>query len=116
MILIKQLSLLAQAGDGSPLGGLMPLLTMFLPLLLLWIFLLERPRRKQIAQRDLMLRGIKKNDRVLTSSGIYGVVTSVQADSNEVTVRVDETTNTKLRMTLASIDRILGSDAPEKQD
>ncbi|HWB01115.1 MAG TPA: preprotein translocase subunit YajC [Pirellulales bacterium] len=108
--------LLAQAPEASPLGGLLPMITMFLPLLLLWIFVLERPRRKQMAQRQDMLRGIKKNDRVLTTSGIFGVVTNVQTDTNEVTVRVDETSNTKLRMTLSSIERILDSDTPDKQE
>ncbi|HEX4132045.1 MAG TPA: preprotein translocase subunit YajC [Pirellulales bacterium] len=107
--------LLAEA-EGSPMGGLLPLITMFLPLLLLWIFLLERPRRKQMAQREQMLKGIKKNDRVLTNSGIYGVVTNVQTDVNEITIRVDEASNTKLRMTLGSIDRILSSDTSDKPE
>jgi preprotein translocase subunit YajC len=57
-----------------------------------------------------MLAGLKKNDRVITSSGIYGVVTSVQADADEVTIRVDEASNAKLRLTLSAIARVLGDE------
>jgi preprotein translocase subunit YajC len=89
---------------------------MILPIIVLWFFLLERPRQKQLAERKDLLRTIKKNDRVITSGGIYGVVTSVQLDAGEVTVRVDETNNTRLRVTLGSIERILGSETPEKQE
>ena len=57
---------------------------------------------------------MKKNDRVLTASGIYGVVTNVHREANEVTVRVDEATNAKLRMTLSSIAEVLGDAPPEE--
>ncbi len=109
-------ALLAQDAAPSPLGGMLSLVTMFLPLALLWFLLLERPRQKQLALRKQMLQAIKKNDRVLTTGGIYGVVTNVQLDSNEITIRVDETSNAKLRVTLGSIERILGDETSEKQE
>jgi len=86
---------------------------MFTPLVLIFlfsIFLIQRPQRREQAVRDQMLKNLKKNDRVLTNSGIYGVVTNVQADTNEVTVRVDEASNTKIRMTLSAIARVLGDE------
>ena len=58
-----------------------------------------------------MLAAVKKNDRVITAGGIYGVVTNVNAEADEVTVKVDETTNTKLRVTLSSVSRVLGDEA-----
>ena len=62
-----------------------------------------------------MLGGLKKNDRVVTSSGIYGTVVSVDRDADRVTLRVDESANAKLTVTLASIGRVLrdGGDSPE---
>ena len=53
---------------------------------------------------------------MLTTSGIYGVVTSVQADADEVTIRVDETNNTKLRMRLASMAHVLGDETSADKD
>ena len=65
-------------------------------------------------QRVAMLGAIKKNDRVVTAGGIYGIVASVNREADEVVVKVDETTNTKLRMTLSSVTRVLG-DAPSDE-
>ncbi len=59
------------------------------------------------------MAAVKKNDRVVTTGGIYGVVANVHAEADEVTVKVDETTNTKLRMTLGSIARVLGDEAAD---
>ena len=62
-----------------------------------------------------MLAAMKKNDRVITAGGIYGVVTNVHQEADEVTIKVDEATNTKLRVTLSSIARILGDDRRPSQ-
>ena len=53
---------------------------------------------------------MKKNDRVVTIGGIYGVVMNVHREADEVTLKVDETTNTKLRVTLSSIARIISGE------
>ena len=86
----------------------------WMPLILigfLFYFLLMRPQKKEQARRRTMLSAIKKNDRVVTGGGIYGVVTNVRAEDDEVTIKVDETTNTKLRVTLSSIGRVLGEES-----
>jgi preprotein translocase subunit YajC len=77
----------------------------------LFYFMLIRPQRREQAKHQSLLDNIKKNDRVLTIGGIYGVVTNVNREGNEVTVKVDETTNTRLRMTLGSIAKVI-VDAP----
>lgn len=109
----------AQAGDGGggAGGGGWATLTFWMPFILiavLFYFLLLRPQRQEQARRQAMLGAIKKNDRVLTIGGIYGVVTNVQRESDEVTIKVDESTNTKLRMTLSSIARVLGEQSGEE--
>jgi len=77
---------------------------------LLFFFLILRPQQREARAREELLKGIKKNDRVLTSGGVFGVVTSVQPDANEVTIRIDEKNDTKMRMQLSSIARVLASD------
>ncbi len=54
---------------------------------------------------------MKKNDRVVTIGGMYGVVMNVQKDADEVTLKIDETNNTKIRVTISSIARVLGGEA-----
>jgi len=94
----------------SGLGGmLMP----FLAIGFLFYFLLIRPQRREQAARQSMLAAVKRNDRVITAGGIYGLVTNVHVEANEVTIKVDEATNTKLRITLASIAQILGDPAAD---
>ena len=106
-----------QANDPGPPPGLGNMLNMLFPLLaigLLFYFLLIRPQKRQQQQRQKMLAAVKKNDRVISSGGIYGVVTNVHAEADEITIKVDESTNTKLRMTLSSISRVLGDEgAPD---
>ena len=82
----------------------------------IFYFLLIAPQRKERRLREAMLAGVKKNDRVMTTSGIYGVVTNVKSEANEITVKVDEANNTKLRMTLSSIAQILGDESAENSD
>ena len=100
--------------DATAQGDVLALITSMLPLVLIVVvfyFMLIRPQRREQARRRDMLAAVKKNDRVITAGGIYGVVTNVHREADEVTLKVDETTNTKLRMTLSSITSVLG-DAP----
>lgn len=94
-------------------------LVMLAPLLVmgvLYFMIVHRPQRREQTERMAMLSNLKKNDHVLLSSGIYGVVTNVRPDADEVTVRVDETSNTRLRVTRASVARIIVDDSAAKTD
>jgi len=113
-VLRTSLVLLAQEGGGEagnpPGGGLMSLLFPMLAIGFLFYFLLIRPQRRQQAQREAMLGEIKKNDRVITAGGVYGTVANVHREADEVTLKVDEATNTKIRVTFGSITRVLGDE------
>jgi preprotein translocase subunit YajC len=117
--LIGVLSLLAEDAPAKAPGDTPSMLTTLLPFLLIFVvfyFLFIRPQRREQARRQAMLGGVQKNDRVIIAGGIYGVVTNVQRESDEVTVKVDEATNTKLRVTLSSIARILGDEPVQGGD
>jgi len=100
-----------QQGQKPRGGGWQSLLLPMLAIGFLFYFLLIRPQRQEQRRRQEMLGGVKKNDRVVTIGGIYGVVTNVHREADEVTIKVDETTNTKLRVTLGSVARIMGDEA-----
>lgn len=89
---------------------------MFIPLAIIFVLfymIVLRPQRRQEAQRKELLGALKKNDRVVTIGGIHGVVTNVNPNRDEVTLRVDDDTNTKLRVTRGSIQRVIAPDAEE---
>ncbi len=99
----------AEKADGDGGGGInwTSMLMLWVPILLLGYLLLIRPQQRQQAKRREMLAQVKKNDRVIAAGGIYGVVTNVRPEADEVTVKVDEATNTKIRMTLSSINSVI---------
>ena len=107
------MTLLADApAGGAPLGGgnLWSLAITFLPIIVLFYLLMLRPQKQEQAKRAKMLEALKKNDRVVTVGGMYGVVTNVHPEADEVTLKVDETTNTKIRVQLSAISRVLGEE------
>jgi preprotein translocase subunit YajC len=90
-------------------GGAPP--TWELPLILMLIFfafyfIVIRPsQRRQERERLALLNSLKKNDKVLTSGGIYGTIVSISDKEDEVIVKVDD--NTRLKMLKSSILRNL---------
>jgi preprotein translocase subunit YajC len=99
----------AQAPPG-PLELLVTYLPMALILLVAW-FLLYRPERERAMRQQALLAGLKKNDRVLTASGIYGTIANVDRDADRVLLRIDDSANVKLAVTLSSIAKVLADKA-----
>lgn len=97
---------LAQGEDAAQPG----LSSMFLPLIAIMVFfyflILKPQKNKEQALRDLVTN-LKEKDRVVTIGGIHGVVTNVQRDRDEVTLRVDEATGTKIRVSASAIARVI---------
>jgi preprotein translocase subunit YajC len=102
-------------GAGGGAAGLLssPMLPILVVMLLFMWFFVFRPQRQEQSRRQAMISALKKNDRVITASGIYGVVTNVRKEADEVTLKVDEATNTKIRVTLGAIAQVLGDEPSE---
>ena len=64
------------AGPADMIKGMLPIILMFGAM----YFLLIAPQRKKQKELEKMIAGIKSGDEVLTSGGIFGVVTSVKDD------------------------------------
>ncbi len=84
------------------------MLYLFAPMLLIFYFLIIRPKNAENKRRTQMLGQIAKNDRVVTTGGIIGTVTSVRDD--EITVKVDESNNTKITFSRSGIQKVVSSD------
>jgi preprotein translocase subunit YajC len=93
----------APPGFGSMLPGLMIVFVLF-------YFLIIRPQRSKEQEHTSMLDNLKEKDHVVTSGGIFGVVTNVQRDAEVVTLRIDESTGTKIRIGIKSIARVVSDE------
>jgi preprotein translocase subunit YajC len=87
----------------SPIMEMLPL---FVGIGLLFYFLMVRPAKKQEKEQAAMRDALKKNDEIVTMSGIIGTVVSVKKDKDEVTI---ESSNTRLRVLKSSIARVVTS-------
>lgn len=87
---------LAYAADAAPAGAAGGMLTMIMPLVLMFAvfyFLLIRPQQKRAKQHRTMLDALKKGDHVMTSGGLLGRIVDVDntiliIDLGETKVRV----------------------------
>ncbi len=111
----------AAAAEGGAPGEPPSLIHMLAPMwpfalvIVLMYFLWIRPQRVEQRKHQESLNLLKKNDRVVTIGGIFGVVTNVRKEADEVTLKVDEDTNTKIRVRLGAIARVLDSASEDDQ-
>jgi preprotein translocase subunit YajC len=71
-------------GQANPLGGLIPIILIFV----IFYFLLIRPQRKQQKEHARMIENLKKNDEVVTSGGVHGTIVAVK--DNTLVLRIAE--------------------------
>ena len=98
---MESLAYAAQSGGnaGSPITSMLfPLVLMFV----VFYFLLIRPQSKKQKQHQEMLSNLKKGDKVITSSGMYGVV--VKVTDKDVILEVADKVH--LRFTVGAIGTV----------
>lgn len=81
-----------------------PLFPIVLGVFVLYFFMF-RSKKTEDKKRTRMLDDMKKGDRVQTIGGILGTVVEVR--ETDVLVKVDETSNTKLRFTRSAIHHVV---------
>jgi preprotein translocase subunit YajC len=102
----------APATSGS--NGPGPILgSQFFPLIigiLILYFFVFRAKKNQDKKRTDQLNKLKPGQRVQTIGGIIGTIT--QVSEREITVKVDETNNVKIKFARNAIHRVTDDDAP----
>jgi len=94
----------ANGGTGpSPFSMLLPILGM----LLIFYFLMIRPQQKRQKEIQKMLANVKKGDRVLTASGLYGTVSGVKDDI--IVVQIAD--NVKVEMIKSAVTGVVAQAA-----
>jgi len=91
-------------GARKPVSPLMQFLPLILIFVVIYMFMLRGPKKQQQKHKQ-MVQALSKNDRVRTIGGIHGTVVDVRGD--EVTLKVDETNNTKIKISTSAIGKNL---------
>lgn len=87
--MISTLSEFLVAQSAPPADGVGALFNMLIPFVLIFVifyFLVVMPQKKQQKKLQEMLGSLQKGDRVITTSGIFGRVTEVRADSFKIEI------------------------------
>ncbi len=85
-------------------GGGSMMLIMMLPIAALMIFMFLG-NRKETKKRAELMASLQRNDKVQTAGGMIGNIAEI--NDTEVVLRVDEITNTRVRVSRSAITAVL---------
>ncbi len=89
------------AADGNPMMQFLPLLIIMFAIM---YFLIIRPQKQKEKKRLAMISNVRKQDKIVTSGGVHGVIVTVK--ENEVVIRVDDAKDVKLRIDKSAITTV----------
>jgi preprotein translocase subunit YajC len=92
----------APGGQGSPFGLLVPMGL----IVVMMYFMMIRPQQQRAKQQAKLLSALKPGDRVVTASGLVGVVLSIKEKAVPPSVSL-RSADAKFEVTKASISEIL---------
>jgi preprotein translocase subunit YajC len=111
--LFSTAEIFAQTAAPGPQPG-SPAWMQILPMVLLFAamyFLMIAPQRKKQKEHDRMLKSLESGDEVVTTGGIFGVITNVKED--RFVVRVAD--NTKIEVGKAFVQSVVKKSGAEKK-
>ena len=83
----------------NPLVQFMPIILMFV----IFYFLLIRPQQKKAKDLQTMITQLKKGDKVVTTGGMLGTISSIQEDYAVLTVGDSDTKIEVLKSAIAGL-------------
>jgi preprotein translocase subunit YajC len=89
------------AGAGSGLLGMLP----FLFLIVIMYYVMIRPQMRRQKEQAKLVSSLKTGDRVVTASGIHGLISNVK----DTTVIVKVADNVKLEMEKSAVTNVVKS-------
>lgn len=103
---LKALPLAAQAQTGSDWGSILTMALTFIPLILIFYFLLIRPQRKKDKEAQKMRNNIQVGDEVTTIGGVIGRVVSLKDDSIVIETGADRSKLRLKKWAIQTVDTI----------
>lgn len=86
------------AASGGQGGGQYMSIIMLVAIVGIFYFLMIRPQQKRAKEHKNFLESLKKGDKIVTSSGLYGTITGITDDAvtmeiaEKVRIKVDKNT------------------------
>lgn len=93
--------------ERSVFGQYGQLIFLGLMFVLMYVIIFRGPRKKQQEHKQ-MVQALAKNDKVRTIGGIIGTIVDIKGD--EITLKVDESNNTKIKVVSSAIGRNVSKD------
>jgi preprotein translocase subunit YajC len=76
----------------------------------LWFILILPMQRRQRQQQQAVQTALKKNARVVTTSGIIGTVAAIH-ENGDISLKVDDNSPLRIRMTKGSVVSVFSDEA-----
>ena len=93
----------APASSGAGLIGLLPFVFIFI----IMYYVMLRPQLRRQKEQARLVASLKTGDRVVTSSGIHGLISNVK----DTTVIVKVADNVKIEMEKSAVTNVLNSES-----
>jgi len=95
-----------QSTTGSLIANLLPIVLIFV----VFYFFMIRPQKKKQQEHEALLKSLAKGDKVVTNSGIHGVVESVE--DSAVILKLAE--NVRVKFEKAAVSSVVKGTAESK--
>ena len=82
------------------------MLVLFVPMIAIMYFLVFLPQQRQRKKMQEMHSALKNGDKVITTAGIYGVISGIDGD----TIILKIADNVKIRIARAAIGQVEATD------
>ena len=105
-LLVAQAPAPASPGPGSGLFGILPFVFIFV----IMYYVMLRPQMRRQKEQARLVSALKTGDRVVTSSGIHGLISNVK----ETTVIVKVADNVKIEMEKTAVTNVVKTEAAKQ--
>ena len=93
--------LMAPQGEGG--GGMVGTLVMFSLIIVIFYFMILRPQQKRQKDRQRLLAGVKKGDRIVTAGGVHASVLAVE----DTTLFIQIAENVKVKLDKSAVSSVV---------
>jgi len=93
--------------EANPQGQMIQMIGMFAILGVMFYFLLIRPQQKQKKEQENLMKNIKSGDKVLMTSGVFGIIANVK----EKTFVIKIADNVKIEVLKSAVSSVVQKDA-----
>ena len=94
-------TILLMAGGADAGGSGIGMLIWFGLIFVIMYLLLIRPQRKKQKEHEALLKELKKGDKIVTSSGMFGTIFAIDEERGRVVVKIGD--DTKMEFLKSSI-------------